>query len=758
MDEFKERSTRVYRQKQMFSKEELTEREKLCVHEQPAFCAAACPLKLDTRAFVGLMAKGDFAAARAQIERVAPFPLILAHGCAAPCAEACRLGEIGEGADIGALERAAMALGEPKKGAGLLKFKKKKTVAVFGADLFAIALAGELANKSYPLTFYVAEGSASELISAHAPFLGSAEATAERDRLSAMDIDIVYDSCLTRELFDEKRGGYDVICASRAFADDLGGKPDAVTLLCGETGVVTGGGKGDVLSALYDAKRAAVSVDRLAQGMDPGVSRGEEGPRESRLYTSMKGVPPTKRVPERGVYAADEAVAEAKRCIQCECVECVKGCAYLQHYGKFPRILTREIYNNVSIIMGDHMMNRPINSCALCGQCTVLCPNGYDMAEICHVARQNMVTTGKMPLAPHEFALHDLLFSNGEAFLCRAQPGFEKCEYVFFPGCQAGAIAPDAVERAYADLSKRLTGGVALMLGCCGVIADWAGRYQMFEEQTAFIKENLRALGDPKIIAGCPTCKKTLEESLGVKVAGVWDVLKEIGLPEGAKKDSRAFVMRDSCGARGDAATQSAVRDIAGKLGCSLIDTEYSGDRTACCGYGGLVSYVNRGVAHEMAAKCADEEPDAPYITYCMACRDALAREGKESMHILELIYNAPAGDPPDISGKRRNRLTLKNKLLKEIWGEDVIETGYDFTLRMTDEARAQMDQRMILDTDVYEVMRAYRESGEAVVEKDTGVLTARRRIGNVTFWVRFAEDEGGYTVLGAYSHRMTVE
>ena len=72
-------------------------------------------------------------------------------------------------------------------------------------------------------------------------------------------------------------------------------------------------------------------------------------------------------------------------------------------------MLTREIYNNVSIIMGDHMMNKPINACSLCGQCSVLCPNGYDMAEICHMARQNMVFTGKMPLAPHEFALMDIV-------------------------------------------------------------------------------------------------------------------------------------------------------------------------------------------------------------------------------------------------------------------------------------------------------------------------------------------------------------
>ena len=49
-------------------------------------------------------------------------------------------------------------------------------------------------------------------------------------------------------------------------------------------------------------------------------------------------------------------------------------------------------------------------------------------------------------------------------------------------------------------------------------------------------------------------------------------------------------------------------------------------------------------------------------------------------------------------------------------------------------------------------------ESGEAVLENDTGLLVTRHRIGNVTFWVKFTEDAEGYTVRRAYSHRMTIE
>jgi NADPH-dependent glutamate synthase beta subunit-like oxidoreductase len=94
MDHFKERSTRYYRQTPLFTKEELAEREFKCVHEEPAFCYAACPMKLDGRTFCAHIQKGDFSSARAMLERVTPFPLILASGCSGPCGEKCRLAEI----------------------------------------------------------------------------------------------------------------------------------------------------------------------------------------------------------------------------------------------------------------------------------------------------------------------------------------------------------------------------------------------------------------------------------------------------------------------------------------------------------------------------------------------------------------------------------------------------------------------------------------------------------------------------------------
>lgn len=734
-------STHVYHVAKM-DKDEMDELISRCTYENQPFCNAVCPLKLDVKSMLAATAAGDYKKALQIYTKATPFPTLLSRGCNAPCERKCRLSEVGDGIAVRSIERIIAACGEKTGGSSVFRMKKKKSVALFGDDLFTLFLAGELEKKMYPVTLFTQAGSIEA-------FLNSIDAAEELERLSGMDIDFEFG--FEPSSFEEEKDGFDIVCASEEIARSAypGAVCDEKLMYCRERGIVMGTGR-TVLECAFNAKKAALSVDRLAQKLDPSNSRGDEGACASRLYTSLSDTKKLKSVP---VCDRESASVEASRCIQCACEECMKSCAFLAHYKKKPGLIGREIFNNTQIIMGDHQLNKPMNSCSLCGQCKVVCPNGFDMEKVCRSARENMVSTDKMPHSPHEFALMDMFFSNEEAFLSRKQPGFDKCRYVFFPGCQAAAIAPATVRAAYEDLCRRLEGGVALMLGCCGAICSWAGRLDYCDETTAFIDSELEKLGNPVIIAGCPTCKKELARH---ETVGIWDVLNTIGPPEG-RNLGREFAMHDSCGARGDAETQAAVRALAEKLGCTLQETPYNGDETMCCGYGGLVQYASREVSGEMASRCL-ELSDAPYISYCMACRDRFARTGRESRHILELVYGTDAGGPPDISEKRFNRLTLKKELLSEIWGENMEENKPDFEIGYTDEARALMDDRMILTSDVEQVLIRARETGEVIRDEETGHLISNCRLGNVTFWVKYTESENGYLVHRAYSHRMTVQ
>ena len=94
---------------------------------------------------------------------------------------------------------------------------------------------------------------------------------------------------------------------------------------------------------------------------------------------------------------------------------------------------------------------------------------------------------------------------------------------------------------------------------------------------------------------------------------------------------------------------------------------------------------------------------------------------------------------------------------MKELWGEEVKTVDLGFEVEFSPEAEERMDDRMILKSDVIQVLQHLRESGEAVLEEDTGLFVTRERLGNVTFWVKYRETEKGYLVCSAYSHRMKV-
>ena len=210
------RSTHVYRQKQLFGKEELEARESACVHEQSAYCNAACPLKLDTKAMMAAVAAGDFTKALALYDKITPFPHILSAGCEAPCEGKCKLCALGEGIAIRQLEAAAVQYGEMPRKKGFLR-KKTKKCAVFGTDLFSLFLAGELAKKMYPVTVYTEHEDDASLIAAVIPMLPAPIQEASVAALKKMDIQFVWNADVTAAYAEP----YDLKCASYEVANML---------------------------------------------------------------------------------------------------------------------------------------------------------------------------------------------------------------------------------------------------------------------------------------------------------------------------------------------------------------------------------------------------------------------------------------------------------------------------------------------------------------------------------------------------------
>ena len=693
-------SRKEYRMKQIFTQAGLRETESRCVADEPPFCAAECPLHIDGRALAREAAAGNFAKARRHIEAATPFVRALADGCVAPCVKKCRLAEIGDGVDLSLIEKkCAETPAAPRR--RLPVVKKNKSVVAAGGDLFCAAAAYELDKKGYTVKMIC-------------PNLDGLK------NLLGDEFKILTFSIENREFNPLEAQNYDIAVISN-YADYV----DPKTFFIKEN-IFSAPKNSVVVHSLAYAKIAAASADRLIQGIPIDKARAKENSFVSKLFTNLSETAPSQRL--------SDAQAEAARCIQCQCDECVKGCAYLAYYKRNPKQTTREIYNNLSIVMGDHMANTLINSCALCGQCTAICPNGYELPKVCRLAREAMTVTGKMPPSAHEFALLDMKFSMGPEYFY-ATP--QKSNYIFFPGCQLGALLPDSLLKTYGDLKTRLE-DCGVLLGCCGVMARWAGQEEMFENAIAQIKTALAERGDPVLITACPTCHETLGEFF--KVMGIWDLDYKI-------TDSETYYIHDACGAR-----NTGIHEKIRALGANIAEPKYNKDVSPCCGYGGLQTFANKEIAAAMTEFAAARLKE-PVLTYCANCDDRFARAGKTSRHVLELIFGPEPAKNPTLSGRRANRKRVRREL-----GGEIFIKSYNYKLIIPDETRAQMENRMILDEDIYGVIESARENGEIVSEKSSGLHIARARIGNVTFWVKYVLDNNNYVIKSAYSHRMTVE
>jgi Fe-S oxidoreductase len=502
---------------------------------------------------------------------------------------------------------------------------------------------------------------------------------------------------------------------------------DPITFQTNQSKVFVGGSLlhpySSVLS-VSDGRRAAISIDRFLQKVSLTASRVNEGAYATRLYTNLTGLASVETIlPGQGGYTKEEAQAEARRCLQCECMECVKVCEYLKHYSGYPRKYVREIYNNMSMLVRARTSNNFINSCALCGLCGEVCPTDLDMGQPIKEAREKMVETSRMPAATHDFALRDMAFSNGEKFaLSRTPPRLDTCSYVFFPGCQLSGLSPEYVEKAY-DFLRETFHDVGLMLRCCGAPADWAGRKDLFVKSQAEFRAQFSK--------------------------------REFAAP---------IAIHDPCSTRYEGHIQDSVRSILTKIGCEVQELELSREKTECCSFGGAMWLANKAVAEKVVQRRINESP-LDYVTYCAMCRNFFARRGKRTTHIFDYIFGATETDVAlapamGFSQSHENRARLKEKLLKELWSETMPEQASFESIRLVlpDDVQKQLEERLILVEDMQKVVEYAERTGKRMFNNSTKHYLAYFKPASVTYWVEYTpQTDGSFLIHKAYSHRMEI-
>jgi NADPH-dependent glutamate synthase beta subunit-like oxidoreductase len=635
-----------------------------CRGEGPANCVNRCPLEVDARGYVQLTAQGRFDEALQLVREKLPFPGVLGYICAHPCELHCKRIDEDSAVRIRDIKRflAEREQGEPRH---ILDCEPERgaAVAVVGAGPAGLLAAHDLRRHGYKVTVFEREATIGGCLTHKIPAWRLPREVALRDLsvIAALGIEIRTGVEVGRDIgLAALRKEFAAVLLLPGFAgvqrllsllDDVAlpahGRllaADPVTCETTLPGVFAGGdavsGPATVIGALALGRRAAASAHRFLTGADPrdealptlprpllwrlDVDETERKRRERTPVMLQPFTPPLSEV---------EAVAEAKRCLDCSCGLCVKDCEFLAAYCRSPKELARQVKAGVKDVL------KMVYSCNICSLCAEVCPVDLDTGAMLLAARQEAVRQGVGPLPAHKPIVSYYRAGVGGTFtLAMSEPGRQRSKRLFFTGCALPAVSPRNTLAVYDEL-RRTYPGTGVLMYCCGAPAELIGMEEAFEQTCQAIRTHAEQLGAEELVVACPDCAHTLKAGVPeLKITTVWEALAGRWSPPALRAGARVAI-HDSCKAHHEPATHDGVRALVTGAGAVIEDVEYAREKARCCGFGGMIYPVDPKLSQRITQRRADESP-LPMVTYCAGCHSALASRGKEAIHILDFLLH----------------------------------------------------------------------------------------------------------------------
>ncbi|MCB6994066.1 NAD(P)-binding protein [bacterium 210820-DFI.6.37] len=750
-------------------------------------CADVCPFKMDILTIQDRIVKGRFNAAYKTIRDSVVFPGIVAELCPAYCEDICIRKIVDAPVQVRLMEQSVIANATRKTPNKYNLPARKKRVAVIGAGLSGMGFAFRMASKKYQVTVFEKTGkiggSLSERMDEEA-YMAEFDLQFKNEtyelRLNC-EIEDIQELCKDGEdpESDSCEDTFDIIYIATGKGGNTFGVPlpdqsgqgeasqeQGGCARIGDTAVFIGGqvcGR-DLMHALADGINIAASAEAFLKAKKIEYPKQTEPTGCVADEDKLVNTPPV--APEGAVLSQDECVAEAERCIRCQCDACATRCDLVDYFEKMPVKMRDEIFLSckpAGSLVHKSPARKYVAACTMCGLMTEACPEHIDLCGMVKYARHKMHEADKVPAAYRQYFMRDMAFANGEqAALKKTAEG--KGEYAFFPGCNLGALDPEYVLKPYKWLLEKRP-DTSILLRCCSVPVDWDGNSQLHSQELETLRQDWADLGKPILIMACMSCQKHIREYLPeIETVSLYEILEKWGYEAGENGPAdtgETYAVFDPCSARNERDAQSSVRNL---LSVSGIQAEElpKGDQHGCCGFGGMGSVASPGFM-EYVAKRRIELSEAPYIVYCSNCRDIFCDRGKKAVHILDLLFDIdPEGTrpQPDVTRRRVNRTVLKQRLLKEIWKEEAEMKPYEtkHTLIMKDEVREKVNKQKILEEDLSAVIDYAEATGRRTLDPKTGHYKAYKEIGYITCWVEYGPLEEGYEIYNVYTHRMKIE
>jgi Fe-S oxidoreductase len=812
-----------------------------CFHGEPASCSHPCPFRFDIRNFLERAKAGKWGLAYKLLRNAVVFPAIVCELCPAPCLSECQRAALGdEPVQIRDIEAACIRFARDRRPEYYRIPPRESRVAVVGAGLAGLSCALNLAQKQYAVTVFDRADGPGGSLAAHPRHSSFLEEIALQ--FSAVKASWAFGTRVVGADDPLLAGFGAVYVATGGGGDDFGLRrtelpgdgrlPEPRPAGAGEfglrrTGFFAGGelcGMDKMASVAYGVTASKLIETWLQTGSMPTLQDADpkpDGMRSGIHYVGHAGEPKAARViaasPEG--YSAEEAKAEAARCMGCDCSLCLDACEMLARFKKRPQKIAIEAYSDTKSNppFASCALTRETYSCNLCGYCKSVCPVGVDMGALFQLARAGRAETGKQPKVFHDFWLRDLAWHsdarNGGAFHALPE-GKPSCAYAFFPGCKLGSRDPGQTAKAAAALLRGT--GAGIVLDCCGAPAYWAGENEIFRTQLDRVRNIWAEMGHPVFVFACAYCMRLFSEFLPeISRVSLYELLLDCGAGTDAEAkaalESRGgsgradelspcvasdpgvshdteesapcvFGIFDPCVSGGFPEMRAAVRALARNAGAQLSELSEEG---RCCGFGGHMRTANPELFDLILDRRASEN-DAPYLVYCANCADSFELAGKESRHILDLLFGhgeqrpecLPGGPtaaegaipatfgrgeqrPGSLQDRRDNALSAKQRLVA-LYGMRTVppepKPWDEIAVNIPQEMFADLDKRLIMTDDIREAIWAAEATNEKFCLSGDDVFQCSLEKPVVIYWVRYRKVPGNpcsFDIMEAYCHRM---
>lgn len=331
----------------------------------------------------------------------------------------------------------------------------------------------------------------------------------------------------------------------------------------------------------------------------------------------------------------NEVITNEEKCVGCN--KCMKECPMSYEVKDLPKDIMKSIKEEKSI---DPKI--PF-SCTLCDNCTVKCPKDISLSKMYKNIREDIFKVDKE--TTKSFGYNVVKFHQKSSYLniFTGNNIPKGCNTVFFPGCSLSGYSNNIIESTYNYLNDKI-GNIGIFVSCCGKPSIDIGDKKSFEKNFQSISDVLDKHDIKEVIVACSNCFNTIKKYKDVKVTTLWEVLRDIGVPDnvrGIYKDSSLDVtLHDPCPIRKESHIHESVRTILEELGLNYKEFEQNKGNTQCCGAGGMMMSTNRSVALEQMKNRADQTDSGIIISYCESCVDSMMTGGKKGLHVLDFLFN----------------------------------------------------------------------------------------------------------------------